>query len=97
MKRIKTTAPTEAVLISEEALCELRHLLAAWQPPSNCGKAQVAGCVSSEPPSIIRAEREARTLWVKHPTRKRTERAVRKLATDPLATIALSSPVNRQR
>ncbi len=26
-------------LISVEALCELRHLLAAWQPPSNCGKA----------------------------------------------------------
>ena len=26
-------------LISVEALCELRNLVAAWQAPSNCGKA----------------------------------------------------------
>src|SRR4029077_9470973 len=28
-----------APLVSVEALCELRHLLAAWQAPTNCGNA----------------------------------------------------------
>src|SRR5438034_6091448 len=28
-----------APLVSVEALCELRHLLAAWQAPANCGNA----------------------------------------------------------